>query len=146
MTKIPRYNAPLPFSELVRAVKKHHSTYGQISGLQRLIATLAGLRRNRAARNRHQPQRARHDMRTWQVERRKRTQHLIELGGLVVKAGIANLTGDDLRRSALDGRQAPKRAARTRTGALDREGERGVRRQLSIAKGHAPSMGAGLIR
>ena len=34
-------------------------------------------------------------MRTWQVERRRRTRHLIELGGLVVKAGIVNLTGDD---------------------------------------------------
>ena len=34
-------------------------------------------------------------MRTWQVERRKRTRHLIELGGLVVKAGIIELTGDD---------------------------------------------------
>lgn len=34
-------------------------------------------------------------MRTWQKERRKRTRHLIELGGLVVKAGIVNLTGDD---------------------------------------------------
>jgi hypothetical protein len=34
-------------------------------------------------------------MRTWQIERRKRTRHLIELGGLVVKAGIADLTGDD---------------------------------------------------
>ncbi|TPJ30167.1 MULTISPECIES: conjugal transfer protein TraD [unclassified Mesorhizobium] len=34
-------------------------------------------------------------MRTWQVERRKRTQHLIELGGLVVKAGIVELTNDD---------------------------------------------------
>ncbi len=34
-------------------------------------------------------------MRTWQVERRKRTLHLIELGGLVVKAGIVDLTGDD---------------------------------------------------
>ena len=34
-------------------------------------------------------------MRTWQVERRKRTRHLIELGGLVVKAGIVNLIGDD---------------------------------------------------
>lgn len=34
-------------------------------------------------------------MRTWQVERRKRTRHLIELGGLVVKAGIVNLTSDD---------------------------------------------------
>ena len=53
------------------------------------------LRRNRAARNRHQAARARHDMRTWQVERRKRTQHLIELGGIVVKAHIVELTGDD---------------------------------------------------
>ncbi|MGY8677875.1 conjugal transfer protein TraD [Bradyrhizobium sp. UFLA05-153] len=34
-------------------------------------------------------------MRTWQVERRKRTRRLIELGGLVVKAGLVNLTGDD---------------------------------------------------
>ncbi|MGD9725657.1 MAG: conjugal transfer protein TraD [Nitrospiraceae bacterium] len=34
-------------------------------------------------------------MRTWQVERRKRTRHLIELGGLVVKAGLVDLTGDD---------------------------------------------------
>ncbi len=34
-------------------------------------------------------------MRAWQVERRKRTRHLIELGGLVAKAGIVDLTGDD---------------------------------------------------
>ncbi|MGC2776394.1 MAG: conjugal transfer protein TraD [Bradyrhizobium sp.] len=34
-------------------------------------------------------------MRTWQVERRKRTRHLIELGGLVIKAGVVDLTGDD---------------------------------------------------
>ncbi|MER8632299.1 conjugal transfer protein TraD [Mesorhizobium opportunistum] len=34
-------------------------------------------------------------MRTWQVERRKRTRHLIELGGLVVKAGILELSNDD---------------------------------------------------
>jgi len=34
-------------------------------------------------------------MRIWQVERRKRTRHLIELGGLAVKAGIVDLTGDD---------------------------------------------------
>ena len=62
---------------------------------RQLIATRTELRRNRAARNRHQAARARHDMRTWQVERRKRTRHLIELGGLVVKAGIVDLTGDD---------------------------------------------------
>jgi len=34
-------------------------------------------------------------MRTWQVERRKRTRHLIELGGLIIKAGTVDLTGDD---------------------------------------------------
>ncbi|MDZ5454730.1 conjugal transfer protein TraD [Labrys sp. ZIDIC5] len=34
-------------------------------------------------------------MRTWQVERRRRTRHLIELGGLIVKAGIVELTADD---------------------------------------------------
>jgi hypothetical protein len=34
-------------------------------------------------------------MRDWQVERRKRTRHLIELGGLIVKAGVVELTGDD---------------------------------------------------
>ncbi|MBZ9894615.1 MULTISPECIES: conjugal transfer protein TraD [unclassified Mesorhizobium] len=34
-------------------------------------------------------------MRTWQIERRKRTRQLIELGGLVVKAGIVELTNDD---------------------------------------------------
>jgi len=39
--------------------------------------------------------RARHDMRDWQAERRKRTRLLIELGGLVVKSGVVDLTGDD---------------------------------------------------
>lgn len=34
-------------------------------------------------------------MRTWQVERRKRTRKLIELGGLVVKSGVVDPTGDD---------------------------------------------------
>src|SRR3954470_11501449 len=62
---------------------------------QQLSATKTALLRNRSARNRHQAARARHDMRTWQVERRKRTRHLIELGGLVVKAGIVNIMGDD---------------------------------------------------
>lgn len=39
--------------------------------------------------------RARHDARSWQVKRRERTRQLIELGGLVVKAGIVDLTDDD---------------------------------------------------
>jgi hypothetical protein len=34
-------------------------------------------------------------MRSWQVKRRKRTRRLIELGGLVVKAGVVDLAVDD---------------------------------------------------
>lgn len=38
---------------------------------------------------------ARHDARDWQVKRRERTRQLIELGGLVAKAGLIELTDDD---------------------------------------------------
>jgi hypothetical protein len=34
-------------------------------------------------------------MREWVVKRRERTRHLIELGGLVQKSGLVDLTGDD---------------------------------------------------
>lgn len=34
-------------------------------------------------------------MREWVMKRRERTRHLIELGGLVVKAGLVDLTDDD---------------------------------------------------
>lgn len=34
-------------------------------------------------------------MREWAQKRRNRTRHLIELGGLVVKAGLVELTNDD---------------------------------------------------
>jgi Conjugal transfer protein TraD len=34
-------------------------------------------------------------MRSWHIERRRRTRRLIELGGLMVKAGILELTRDD---------------------------------------------------
>ena len=34
-------------------------------------------------------------MREWQIKRRERTRHLIELGGLVVKAGLVHLADDD---------------------------------------------------
>ncbi|PNB49761.1 conjugal transfer protein TraD, partial [Pseudomonas sp. FW305-130] len=48
-----------------------------------------------AARNRLLLMRARHDMRDWQVKRRERTRQLIELGGLIAKAGLIELTDDD---------------------------------------------------
>jgi hypothetical protein len=76
-------------------------------------------------------------MRSWQIERRKRTRHLIELGGLVVKAGIVELTGDDrtiilgallCMAGKLQGDQGEHARA-----ALGREGEAGVRGRPSIA-------------
>jgi hypothetical protein len=45
--------------------------------------------------------RARSDRRDWVVKRRERARQLIELGGLVAKAGLIELTGDD--RAALYG-------------------------------------------
>ena len=38
---------------------------------------------------------ARIDKRAWAVARRERTRHLIELGGLLMKAGLVELTDDD---------------------------------------------------
>jgi Conjugal transfer protein TraD len=35
------------------------------------------------------------DKRVWVMHRRERTRHLIELGGLVQKAGLIELTDDD---------------------------------------------------
>jgi hypothetical protein len=34
-------------------------------------------------------------MREWAIKLRERTRHLIELGGLVIKAGLVDLTNDD---------------------------------------------------
>ena len=41
------------------------------------------------------------DRRAWVMQRRERARHLIELGGLVQKAGLVDLTDDD--RAALYG-------------------------------------------
>ena len=46
-------------------------------------------------RHRLEAKRARHDTRKWVLKRRERTRHLIELGGLVVKANLVELTDDD---------------------------------------------------
>ena len=45
--------------------------------------------------NRLDAARARQDTRQWVQDRRARTRHLIELGGLVHKAGLVELTDDD---------------------------------------------------
>ncbi len=46
-------------------------------------------------RNRLDRDRARDDKRQWVQDRRARTRHLIELGGLVQKAGLVELVADD---------------------------------------------------
>lgn len=63
--------------------------------LRELEATTAQLRRLTVQQNRLTLARARHDTRDWAQERRARTRQLIELGGLVQKAGLVELTGDD---------------------------------------------------
>src|SRR3546814_9360751 len=60
-----------------------------------LNATRKALYRRAAARHRLEAKKARTDMREWVVKRRARTKQLIELGGLVVKAGLVDLTDYD---------------------------------------------------
>ncbi len=45
--------------------------------------------------NRAEASQRRTDTRQWVLDRRERTRHLIELGGLVQKAGLIELTDDD---------------------------------------------------
>ena len=56
---------------------------------------MAKLQRLAVERNRLDAARARTDTRDWAKVRRERTRHLIELGGLVVKADLVELTDDD---------------------------------------------------
>ena len=59
------------------------------------MATDQALVKNAAARRRAESGQRRFDTREWVVERRERTRHLIELGGLVQKSGLVELAGDD---------------------------------------------------
>ena len=54
-----------------------------------------GKTRSRALIQRLEAARLRNDTRAWVVQRRERTRHLIELGGLVQKAGLVELADDD---------------------------------------------------
>jgi hypothetical protein len=63
--------------------------------LAELRATAARLRHLSVLRNRLDRARARADTRQWVQDRRARTRHLIELGGLVQKAGLVELVDDD---------------------------------------------------
>lgn len=59
------------------------------------MATATAQARNRVLIQRLESARRRTDTRGWIVQRRERTRHLIELGGLVQKAGLVDLTDDD---------------------------------------------------
>ena len=59
------------------------------------MATELALVKNAAARRRAEAGQRRFDTRGWVVERRERTRHLIELGGLVQKSGLVDLADDD---------------------------------------------------
>lgn len=62
---------------------------------QELKQTLRRQQKLTALRNRLNLSRARTDTREWMVKRREWTRHLIELGGLVIKAKLDELTADD---------------------------------------------------
>ena len=57
--------------------------------------TTAQLKRLTVLRNRLDQDQTRDDKREWVQDRRTRTRHLIELGGLVQKAGLVELVDDD---------------------------------------------------
>ena len=67
----------------------------RVSLLRDLQATAAQLRHLVVRRNRLDAARARADTRDWARERRERTRHLIELGGLIQKACLVELLDDD---------------------------------------------------
>jgi hypothetical protein len=60
-----------------------------------IVANRIAITRATAARPRLQARIARDDSRAWVVKRRERTRQLIELGGLVTKAGLVELADDD---------------------------------------------------
>src|SRR3546814_5739532 len=60
-----------------------------------LAATAKAETKLAQARHRVEAAKRRTDTRGWVVQRRERTRHLIELGGLVQKAGLVELTDDD---------------------------------------------------
>ena len=82
-------------------------------------------------------------MREWQVKRRERTRHLIELGGLVVKAGLVDLTDDG--RATLYGAflvLADRLRSEDKVSALalwQRKGKRAFEAEQEAAKASLPS-------
>ena len=77
------------------AREARRSFEGHLNLLDALHQTRLALRRTTSALHRIEAKRARSDTRAWVVKRRERTRQLIELGGLIAKAGLIELTGDD---------------------------------------------------
>ena len=76
--------------------KETRSSRAKSRGVAALLqSTDRALRLNRAATLRAEAAERRSDTRGWVVQRRERTRHLIELGGLVQKAGLVELADDD---------------------------------------------------
>jgi len=72
--------------------------------LKRELVTIVRLfRHNQTAMRRVEAVKARSDTKTWVMDRRARTRHLIELGGLVEKSGLYAALGDDDPDAALLG-------------------------------------------
>ena len=76
-----------------RALPSFSGAGGKVAALLR--STDRALKLNRAATLRAEAGQRRTYSRGWVVQRRERTRHLIELGGLVQKAGLVELTDDD---------------------------------------------------
>jgi hypothetical protein len=75
--------------------KRYSADFKAKVALQALNSATLAERRTTAARHRLEAARARTATRAWVVNRRERTRQLIELGGLVAKSGLVELTGDD---------------------------------------------------
>lgn len=76
-----------------RALPSFNDAGRKVAGLMQ--STGRALKLNQAAALRAEAAQRRTDNRAWVVQRRERTRHLIELGGLVQKAGLVELTNDD---------------------------------------------------
>ena len=76
-----------------RAPPSFSGAGGKVAALLRSTKRMLTL--NQAATLRAEATQRRTDSRGWVMQRRERTRHLIELGGLVQKAGLVDLADDD---------------------------------------------------
>jgi hypothetical protein len=63
--------------------------------INQLLQSAKAIKRAKAMQHRIEASQRRTAATDWKAGRRQRTRHLIELGGLVKKAGLVELAGDD---------------------------------------------------